>query len=681
MKNGKLIFSLFVSLFVALCVALPGVALADSVPETVTLTQEMFDAAGGTYTITEADKSYCLASDVTGSLYINAFNISDYTDIDLGGHTLTSKGNQPVVSIGNVSKVRIHDGVLCQETSGVQAVNFYNNASLLLRNVSASAINANCIEVKPYGDVIIRGDDSNVYKTTITSSDAADAAVLAVGSGGFIFVGEGNFVLEGGDTIVSNQAASGGQSSVMLSGNVDSGPDFSVFPEQAEVSSGSAMVAIAGDGTTPSYFEVVNSYYAARKASCYVETGISGIGKLYFQSVGEAVKWAKDRDIADSDIHAKFTVKFDSAGGTPTYDDLQVGYEDHIESPGTPSRDGYEFVSWTYGGYSWNFNYRGVTSDMTLVAEWKPLVAVAQVEGGKQYASLQDAIDAAGSGATVTLLMDTEEQVTIGGEKNLTIDLGGHTLSHTGEGALISVRDSAKVTLRNGSFACDDACVSVADSGELSILTGTYSDCGAGAYVVEGACMYKSADGSFEVVAADEAKQTAAYVVTVAGDAPDGFKVYFESEADARDAQAGFEKATLAKIHLVKFWEDGSQVDLRYLEDGEALGELPEAKQFDGYAFFGWFVGDDRAEEATAFCYADDREINVIAYWVWDGDYDYGDDDDDLEPTDSPEPADNQAGSDAQTTPKTGEAANIAGPLAVVGAALMAAGVSRRRRA
>ena len=73
---------------------------------------------------------------------------------------------------------------------------------------------------------------------------------------------------------------------------------------------------------------------------------------------------------------------------------------------------------------------------------------VAQI-GDVKYETLKDAINAAKAGETVTLLADTTEDVTI--NKDITLDLGGKTLTNTGSGkATISVKDSAVVTVKNG---------------------------------------------------------------------------------------------------------------------------------------------------------------------------------------------------------------------------------------
>ena len=76
---------------------------------------------------------------------------------------------------------------------------------------------------------------------------------------------------------------------------------------------------------------------------------------------------------------------------------------------------------------------------------------VAEV-GGKSYSSLQEAINAAQGGETVTLQTDATEDVTIAG-KNITLDLGGNTLTNTNAGkATISVQGGT-VTVKNGNVA------------------------------------------------------------------------------------------------------------------------------------------------------------------------------------------------------------------------------------
>ena len=76
------------------------------------------------------------------------------------------------------------------------------------------------------------------------------------------------------------------------------------------------------------------------------------------------------------------------------------------------------------------------------------MASVAEV-GGKNYSSLQEAINTAQDGETVTLRTDATEDVTIAG-KNITLDLGGNTLTNTNAGkATISVQGGT-VTVKNG---------------------------------------------------------------------------------------------------------------------------------------------------------------------------------------------------------------------------------------
>ena len=76
--------------------------------------------------------------------------------------------------------------------------------------------------------------------------------------------------------------------------------------------------------------------------------------------------------------------------------------------------------------------------------------SVAQV-GFKAFNTLQAAIDAAQDGQTVTLLADATEDVTIAAGKNVTLDLGGKTLTNTNAGkATLTIAKDATATVKNG---------------------------------------------------------------------------------------------------------------------------------------------------------------------------------------------------------------------------------------
>ena len=78
--------------------------------------------------------------------------------------------------------------------------------------------------------------------------------------------------------------------------------------------------------------------------------------------------------------------------------------------------------------------------------------SVAQV-GFKAFNTLQAAIDAAQDGETVTLLADATEDATVAAGKNITLDLGGKTLTNTNAGkATLTIAKGATATVKNGSI-------------------------------------------------------------------------------------------------------------------------------------------------------------------------------------------------------------------------------------
>ena len=70
--------------------------------------------------------------------------------------------------------------------------------------------------------------------------------------------------------------------------------------------------------------------------------------------------------------------------------------------------------------------------------------------GSKQYVTLQQAIDAAGRKATVTMLADTRENVTIS-TNDLTLDLNGHTLNGSTGERKPALTITARVTVKDSS--------------------------------------------------------------------------------------------------------------------------------------------------------------------------------------------------------------------------------------
>ena len=95
--------------------------------------------------------------------------------------------------------------------------------------------------------------------------------------------------------------------------------------------------------------------------------------------------------------------------------------------------------------------------------------AIAKV-GGKNYSSLQEAITAAQGGETVTLLADATEDVTVATGKNITLDLGGETLTNTNAGkATLTIAKGATATVKNGSIVGGTGFYTIQNNGTATL--------------------------------------------------------------------------------------------------------------------------------------------------------------------------------------------------------------------
>lgn len=95
--------------------------------------------------------------------------------------------------------------------------------------------------------------------------------------------------------------------------------------------------------------------------------------------------------------------------------------------------------------------------------------AVAQV-GTKTYETLNGAIGAAAEGDTVTLLKDTTEDVVV--DKNITLDLGGNTLTGTNTKKItLTIAKNATATVKNGSVKGTSSNYTIQNNGTATFET------------------------------------------------------------------------------------------------------------------------------------------------------------------------------------------------------------------
>ncbi len=85
---------------------------------------------------------------------------------------------------------------------------------------------------------------------------------------------------------------------------------------------------------------------------------------------GTEEEWLFDLVNGNLATKIKYTVTFDSAGGTPV-DPQEVEEGGKASEPERPTRDGYTFLGWYLGDDPWKFAGYSVTENITLVAKWE----------------------------------------------------------------------------------------------------------------------------------------------------------------------------------------------------------------------------------------------------------------------------------------------------------------------
>lgn len=119
---------------------------------------------------------------------------------------------------------------------------------------------------------------------------------------------------------------------------------------------------------------------------------------------------------------------------------------------------------------------KGVKLDKDgTVYDHKDNTAVARI-GSVGYASLQEAVNAANSGETVTLVNDTKNDITVADNKNLTLNLNGYKITNQ-SGHTITVKIGADLTI-TGSGTVDNithAKAAVWNEGTVTLNGGTYT--------------------------------------------------------------------------------------------------------------------------------------------------------------------------------------------------------------
>lgn len=184
-----------------------------------------------------------------------------------------------------------------------------------------------------------------------------------------------------------------------------------------------------------------------------------GVGETTITVEGAFSHTTRTLNVKVVDGQIKFTVSFDTHGGTPV-NDIEVDAYTPIGNMPSTTKDGNTFMGW-YDSELYNVEITGdleIIASVTLHAKWMPNNTVCEMNN-TYYSDLQTAIDEApATKTTIKLLADVQVSSVINTyDKNITkdlvIDLNGHSISPTSEAGAINIfKNKAKLELKNGTI-------------------------------------------------------------------------------------------------------------------------------------------------------------------------------------------------------------------------------------
>lgn len=459
-------FASAVLTFCALCavvLALPGPALAGT--EGTAIRASDFGSTSR-YEITTGGKYY-LAEDTAGSIFING--AKDVT-LDLNGKTINGSDNYAALAVSQSPSLKIVGPGSIKNGAGRLAAVQIANASNLVRltDIAVSATNAAALEIAS-GEVIVQGGS---YTTTVNDASAASPNAIHMQYGdasstltasATTGVSAPSFTLKGNGTIISTGEP---KSSVRQSyPTFGRGCTLSDFPIQLNDQNAYSVRALLEDSSSDvlcqqedGTFKVVSKDDVYDGAH-YRILNVPNLGTVYFSVENTA------KDVADKlglSYESQCKVQFNTSGGTAV-GDKYVWAGDTVAQP-TSTRKGYELVGWTTDQNYTNldtvtlFDFtNSITAPLTLWAVWRPDPAVAEIVGGRQYATIQEAVDAAKDGDTVRILADASECVEVEKAKSITLDLNSKTLTapedyDENDCGVIKITAAANLNITNGTI-------------------------------------------------------------------------------------------------------------------------------------------------------------------------------------------------------------------------------------
>ena len=176
---------------------------------------------------------------------------------------------------------------------------------------------------------------------------------------------------------------------------------------------------------------------------------------------------AVDTCVNQFEIEGTYVIHYDANGGTGTMPDQEIFCTmSQRLNTNTFEYTGYEFSGWntasggTGTAYTDGQSVSGLAAEgstITLYAQWVEDRYVAEVVGGQKYETLQQAINAAGTGDTVRVLKNIEltSAVTVGQSKNIILDIQNYTISNYNHGNHNIIKNSGTLEIISGTITSD----------------------------------------------------------------------------------------------------------------------------------------------------------------------------------------------------------------------------------
>lgn len=281
-----------------------------------------------------------------------------------------------------------------------------------------------------------------------------------------------------------------------------------------------------------------------------------------------------------------------------------------------------------------------------------------------------------------------KQTLNVSGSAKVTIEDGTFSSENDEFLYIEDLKEQGSITINGGEFGgmCvfNDASTALA---KFKINGGIFENWENVWAVADGKTFLEREDGRFEVVDAANVKAQANWVVSTSviyeGD-KFKFTVYFRDETDARECYKKMDEevedgdATIKAIYHVEFVSQDKTVEVRGLEEGEAVGELPAGQEIDKYEFLGWYLNgnysDDYKLSAETVL---DHDVKAVALWKKVGTDEATSDPIEIEEAD--ESSSNSSSSDSKSSPETGDAGLAALGFAALGSAALAIAARRRK--